>query len=305
MEIVADTLILLVVLQTVLRLCQWPAGWLRLGYCLIVGFVVWQTAEYAAALSKPQVESWLHSNVTLQDIAAVCMVDALLSRLRWYPGLLILPAACYVLCQMIFTLTGVSFQTTGLLTAGLFVAVLLSLSCGTRWLLPQAADRDTLYTVITVLICLISLLAVSVTSVTSVAPVPGGSPPGAAPPAIYQNIIMEYISKALFGIANNLLIPDVILLIFFFLRALLLLVTTSMQYNTRRKDTHGSLYTKYRDLLYSHEPNQAYADYLAAQMEAEADGIVPAENQENVPEENNGAEIAEENNENTNENDNI
>ena len=43
-----------------------------------------------------------------------------------------------------------------------------------------------------------------------------------------------------------------------------------------------------------------------AQMEAEADGIVPADNQENVPEENNGAEIAEEeNNENTNENDNI
>lgn len=256
MEIVADTLILLVVLQTVLRLCQWPAGWLRLGYCLIVGIVVWQTAEYAAALSKPQVESWLHSNVTLQDIAAVCMVDALLSRLRWYPGLLILPAACYVLCQMIFTLTGVSFQTTGLLTAGLFVAVLLSLSKAVCWLLPQAADRDTLYTVITVLVCLMSLVAAQQTVIIH--------------PATHQNIIMEYISKALFGIANNLLIPDVILLIFFFLRALLLLVTTSMQYNTRRKDTHGSLYTKYRNLLYSHEPDEAYADYLAAQMEAEA-----------------------------------
>lgn len=264
MEIVADTLILLVVLQTVLRLSQWSTGWMRLAYCLIVGFVVWQATEYAAALSKPHVQSWLHSSVTLQNIAAVCMVDALLSRLRWYPGLLILPAAYYVLCQMIFTLTGVSFQTTGLLTAGLFVAALLALSGGTRWLLSQAADRGTLYTVITVLICLISLLA------ASVVPVPGGSPSGAAHPATHQNIIMEYISKALFGIANNLLIPDVILLIFFFLRALLLLITTTMQYNTRRKDTHGSLYTKYRDLLYSHEPDEAYADYLAAQMEAEA-----------------------------------
>ena len=34
---------------------------------------------------------------------------------------------------------------------------------------------------------------------------------------------MEYISRALFGIANSLLIPDIILLILFFLRALVLL----------------------------------------------------------------------------------
>ena len=33
---------------------------------------------------------------------------------------------------------------------------------------------------------------------------------------------------------------------------------------------HGSLYTKYRDLLYAQEPSEAYADYLTAQMEAEA-----------------------------------
>ena len=81
---------------------------------------------------------------------------------------------------------------------------------------------------------------------------------------------MEYISKALFGIANILLIPDVIMLILFFIRSLILLATTSLQYANRRRDGHGSLYAKYRDLLYGQEPSEAYADYLAAQMEAEA-----------------------------------
>ena len=60
------------------------------------------------------------------------------------------------------------------------------------------------------------------------------------------------------------------MLILFFIRSLILLATTSMQYANRRRDGHGSLYTKYRDLLYGQEPSEAYADYLTAQMEAEA-----------------------------------
>lgn len=39
---------------------------------------------------------------------------------------------------------------------------------------------------------------------------------------------MEYISRALFGIANSLLIPDIILLILFFLRALCCLAALTM-----------------------------------------------------------------------------
>jgi hypothetical protein len=123
-------------------------------------------------------------------------------------------------------------------------------------LLPQKTDRAILHTIITILLCLMCLVATQQTMMVY--------------PAINQNIIMEYISRVLFGIANILLIPDVILLILFFIRSIILLVTTFMQYASRRKDGYGSLYTKYRTLLYRQEPSEAYADYLAAQMEAEA-----------------------------------
>ena len=256
MEIVADTLILLVVIQTAIRLSQWSNIWLRLAYCLAVGAIVWLSTNYAAGLSKLQVLGWLHNTSILQDIAVVCILDALLSRIRFYPGLLILPVAFYVLCQMLFTLTGVGFQTTGLLLAVALTIILLLLSKGMTWLLPQKTDRSILHTIITILLCLTCLVATQQSVMVY--------------PAINQNIIMEYISRALFGIANILLIPDVIMLIIFFIRSIILLVTTSMQYANRRKDGHGSLYTKYRNLLYDQEPSEAYADYLAAQMEAEA-----------------------------------
>lgn len=256
MEIVADTLILLVVFQTAMRLSQWPNIRWRLIYCFVVGVIVWLSTNDAAGLSKPQVSGWLHNTSILQNIAVVCILDALLSRIRYYPGFLILPVAFYVLCQMLFTLTGVGFQTTGLLLAVALAAILLLLSKGMAWLLPQKTDRTILHTIITILICLMCLVATQQTVMVY--------------PAINQNIIMEYISRALFGIANILLIPDVIMLILFFIRSIILLVTTSMQYANRRKEGYGSLYTKYRTLLYRQEPSEAYADYLAAQMEAEA-----------------------------------
>ncbi len=256
MEIIADTLILLVVIQTAIRLSQWSNIWLRLAYCLAVGAIVWLSTNYAAGLSKPQVSEWLHNTSILQNIAVVCILDALLTRIRAYPGLVILPATFYVLCQMLFTLTGVGFQTTGLLLAVALAAILLLLSKGMIWLLPQRTDRSILHTIITILLCLICLVATQQSVMVY--------------PAINQNVIMEYISRALFGIANILLIPDVMMLIFFFFRSLILLVTTSMQYANRRRDGYGSLYTKYRNLLYGQEPSEAYADYLAAQMEAEA-----------------------------------
>lgn len=256
MEIVVDTLILLVVLQTALRLSQWSNGWLRQAFCIVIGAAVWLTTDYAAGLSKPQMEGWLHDTTILQDVAVICIIDGLFCRLKQYPGLLILPAAFYVLCQLLFSLTGVDFKTTGLLLAVALAATLLILSKAMTWLLPQRSDRYILHTTITILLCLVSLIATQQTVMVY--------------PAINQNVIMEYISKALFGIANILLIPDVIMLIFFFIRSLILLATTSMQYANRRRDGHGSLYTKYRDLLYGQEPSEAYADYLAAQMEAEA-----------------------------------
>ena len=276
MEIAADILILFIVLQTALRLSQWPNQWLRLAFSLAVGGFVLLATDRAAGLSKLQMESWLHDTTELQDVAVVCLLDALLCRLRWYPGLLVLPAAFYILCQLLFTLTGSDFHTIGLLTAVVLSATLLLLAKSFTWLLPRRADRSILHVVITILLCLVCLiLTIPPTPLTShLSPPSLRSPiaPSSRLPltSYFLPLFMEHISNLLFGIANILLIPDILLLIIFFVRSLVLLATTAMQYSTRQRDGHSSLYTKYRNLLYDREPDEAYADYLATQFEAEA-----------------------------------
>lgn len=106
---------------------------------------------------------------------------------------------------------------------------------------------------------------------------------------------MELISKALFGIANSLLIPDVILLIFFFFRALILLGSTYGQFMTRRRNARlldaaikelqpdgidhlrtllpakaDSLLTKYLADMLAHPAGEAYADFIISHFETEA-----------------------------------
>lgn len=256
MEIVVDILILLVLLQTALKLSLWQLWWPRLAFALLTGGILWLSADYAASMSKLQIEAWLHDNTVLQNIAVVCLVDALLSRLRWYPGLLVLPAAFLLLSRLFFTMTGSDFHLIALLLALAVSILLLLLPIVFTKLLPNRGDRTSLFLLITVLLCMAALLATQ-QSVTVY-------------PMTQQNIIMEYISKALFGIANLLLIPDVILLIFFFIRSIILLFTTYVQYMNRRKDGHTALYAKYGQLLLQHQPDEAYGDYLVAQMEAEA-----------------------------------
>lgn len=105
---------------------------------------------------------------------------------------------------------------------------------------------------------------------------------------------MEIISKLFFGIANSLLIPDIILLIFFFIRALILLGSTYNQFMVRRKvnrhlamaikelqpsgvdalrdllpKKHDSLFTEYMADLLTHPSNDAYTDYLITHYETE------------------------------------
>lgn len=106
---------------------------------------------------------------------------------------------------------------------------------------------------------------------------------------------MELISKALFGIANSLLIPDIILLILFFFRALLMVGGTYNSYMTRRRNSRlfdeaikelspekagelrdrlparpDSLFTKYLADLLEKERSEDYADYMLTRFETEA-----------------------------------
>ena len=105
---------------------------------------------------------------------------------------------------------------------------------------------------------------------------------------------MDLISKMLFGIANSLLIPDIILLIVFFIRALILLGSTYNQFMIRRRNSrslamaikdlqpmgiddlrsllpekHESLFTEYLADILAHPASEAYTDYVITQYETE------------------------------------
>lgn len=106
---------------------------------------------------------------------------------------------------------------------------------------------------------------------------------------------MDYISRILFGIANSMLIPDVVLLILFFFRSLLLLGGTYNSFMVRRKYNKqldaviktlspatvdqlarllpvksDSLFIAYlKDLLEKGEGIEDYADYLITRFETE------------------------------------
>lgn len=105
---------------------------------------------------------------------------------------------------------------------------------------------------------------------------------------------MELISKMLFGIANSLLIPDIILLIVFFIRALVLLGSTYNQFMVRRRNNrrlstvikelqpsgigtlrnllpgkHDTLFTEYLADILEHPADEAYTDYLITHYETE------------------------------------
>ena len=105
---------------------------------------------------------------------------------------------------------------------------------------------------------------------------------------------MELISKMLFGIANSLLIPDIILLIVFFIRALVLLGSTYNLFIVRRRNNHrlgtvikelqpsgigalrnllpekhDALFTEYLADILDHPADEAYTDYLITHYETE------------------------------------
>ena len=107
---------------------------------------------------------------------------------------------------------------------------------------------------------------------------------------------MEVISKALFWVANSLLIPDIIILLLLFVRSLLLIGSFYNQFMIKRKndkclndkiknwdlisietlksalpERDNSLFVKYlRDLLTT-KPSEIYADFLISNFEDEAE----------------------------------
>lgn len=107
---------------------------------------------------------------------------------------------------------------------------------------------------------------------------------------------MDLISKALFWVANSLLIPDIIILLILFARALLLIGSFYNQYMIKRKNDKllldkinaftpdalgelrntlpahdNSLFVKYLRGVLSSSPSEAYSDFTLSNFENEVD----------------------------------
>ena len=277
-----DVLLLLIVLAAAFRLSLVDRPW-RWAYSVLLGLGLWWSLRYAVQMSKPALEAWLLTTEVRQYVAIAITLDTmiLLTRLlapqrltasRFFTLLFTIcnfalpPALFYMLTQTVFAAVGTDLRLVGAAVAAATAVALPLLAEGARWLVgagrTEGAGQSEALGLQTVL-CVLGLLYTQHRAL------------------VYQlasvntdysllNTIMEFVSKALFGIANALLIPDIILLIFFFLRSLLLLAGTYRQFMTRRRGGHSALYDKYLSMSKERERSEAWTDYVTAQFEAEA-----------------------------------
>lgn len=272
-----DVLATLTVLVGAFRLSMVERRW-RVVYSLLTAVGLWWSLSYAVQMSKPALSAWLQTTEVRQYIAIAITLDTML-MLVWclaplrlqrsavaqlafvFTAFALPPALFYLLVQTIFVAVGTSFLMVGIVFA-IVAAVALPL-LAEAVAPPQKIPSGAYFLLLQILLCALGLMYTQHTDIVY-------QLSSFNPDQSILNIIMDFISKALFGIANALLIPDIILLIFFFVRALILLGTTYMQFMARRSKGHGELYAKYLSILQGHEPSEAYSDYIVAQFEAEA-----------------------------------
>lgn len=272
-----DVLIMLIVLSSIFRLSRVDRRW-QLAYSLVLALALWWSMRYAVQLSKPALAAWLQTTEVRQLMAIGITLETMLTLLlsltpagpRRRPlhalALTVLnvtlpPTLFYMLAQTVFRAVGADLSLLGILfAAAVAVGLPLLCECASR-LLPEPGSRRDAHLLMAVLLCMVGLFI------------------SQHNPLIYEpihteqsilTITMEIISKALFGIANALLIPDIILLVFFFFRSLVLLGGTYRQFMARRQGGHSQLYDKYLAMLRSKAPSEPWTDYVVTQFEAEA-----------------------------------
>ncbi len=179
MEQVLFVLMLFVVINNAVKLSFWK--WWQVGlFSLIAAAFVVVMYPYAILQSKTQIADYLQNTEALQNMAILVTAESAICfgfcveylrgvygrkhpwwrrLLRWYPGLLLFPVLFYVLVELIFLMTGVSFTTTACMLAA---AVLVLLPLFTRlmaWLVPESDLRIELHFLVSLFICILGLLS--------------------------------------------------------------------------------------------------------------------------------------------------
>lgn len=179
MEIVAVTILCLVVLSFVLKL-TFHSLWGILIMSILTGLFILVVYKYAIEQSKLQIKEWLAQPRLLLDITILLTVDvafqiafcflyirdnrsfrkrALKELCLWFPGLLIFPALFTGVTQLVFALPGKDFDLTGRCFAIGCVVIFPCLGYLLRRILPERELRCELLFYIALLITMLGITA--------------------------------------------------------------------------------------------------------------------------------------------------
>lgn len=179
METVIIFTTLLVILCFVLRL-TFMRLLVMVAEVATVALVVIIPTDTAASMSKTQIDTWLRTPDLMMDMAVILTVDVGLQiafclwmtgdaagrwalRLRrillYIPGLLIFPVMFYTLVRLLFSLTGIDFDTAGFAMGVGMIVLFPLLSRGIKYLLPEYDIRLELIFYTTCIIALLGIVA--------------------------------------------------------------------------------------------------------------------------------------------------
>ncbi len=179
MEQIIFILMAFIVVNSSFKLSFWK--WWQVGlFSLIAAVSVVAMCPYAILQSKTQIADYLQNTEALQDMAILVTMESAICfgfcvtylrglygkknpwwayLLWWYPGLLLFPVLFYVLTELIFLMTGVSFSVTAYVLAGVVLVALPLFSKLVAWLVPELDLRIEVHFLISLFICILGLLS--------------------------------------------------------------------------------------------------------------------------------------------------
>lgn len=178
MEIIIQILILFIIINSILKLSFWEWWQTVIFGAICAVFVIW-VQQYAVVQSKTQLRDYLSNRQALQDMAVLVTVEsaicfafcfaALMNLfgkrekpwvrfLYWYPSLLLFPTLFYALTQVVFSLSGINFNTIGYMMAGIVFVVIPAASYGIKRLVPEKELRLEVHFLVSLFVAILGLL---------------------------------------------------------------------------------------------------------------------------------------------------
>lgn len=178
MELIIQILMMFVFLGCCLRLSFWKWWQSMIFSAICTVFILW-SYQYSILQSKTQIIDYLNNVKMMQNMAVLITIESVIcisfcfaslrkstknsknkfiDLLKFYPGILIFPVLFYVMTQLIFNLSGVSFSTISYVIALVTFLALPLISQLLKRLLNEYEFRLEVYFLVCLFICALGLI---------------------------------------------------------------------------------------------------------------------------------------------------